>query len=120
MKGKLRRITVNSQVFLWRIVPLDAEHVAVRIWAPGQKAVPWVQVRYKYHNPWLYYGEIISASHHDSIRKVFQLAPITPRDVKDIILQAMAVSPDILNGDKVKKTQNYNWLHEGQRIAPSP
>jgi hypothetical protein len=60
MKAKLRKIDVAGERFNWRVVPLTANYVCLRIWAEGCKSKPWAEIRYRFDDPWLHFGEIIS------------------------------------------------------------
>ena len=84
MKSKIREIRVSNRTFLWRVVPTSPNYVCVRIWNKGEKRRPWLQVRCRFDDPWLHFGELISGD-PQSIKKYFRLDPITPRLVQEFI-----------------------------------
>lgn len=95
MKVNLRRINIDKEDFLWNIsVDEDAangDYILLKVWIPGRKQHPWIIVRYKYNNPWLFYGEIISATTSEEQKRIkdnFQMDPLKPRKVAEIIHSA--------------------------------
>lgn len=60
-----------------------------RIWIEGIKSAPWVEVNYSFHNLWYFYGEVITyQGTKEDLLKHFQLEPVTPKIVAEIIAQA--------------------------------
>jgi hypothetical protein len=87
MEKKIRSISVDNRKFAWRVV-LDEDcpenEVWLRLWRDGNKQL-WASVRCRFNNPWLFYGEILTAPEKAS--EVLQLNPLTPKQVAHIIRQ---------------------------------
>lgn len=83
MKNKLRKIVVNSERYQWRIKSIDPNYVCLKVWVDGKKQRPAIQVRYRFDNPWIYFGEIISAK--VPLENIFQFNPVSPKMVARII-----------------------------------
>ncbi|PHI32076.1 hypothetical protein [Budvicia aquatica] len=92
MKNKLRKIHVDDIDFFWRVVwdddAANGDFLFLRVWIAGHKAKPWITVHYQYHNPWFFYGEIITTP--EPMRQThFQLNALMPKQVAEIIRAAM-------------------------------
>lgn len=92
MKNKLRKIQVDGISFFWRVLwdsdAVNGDFLFLRVWIAGQKNQPWLTVHYQYHNPWHFYGEIITTPEAER-RTHFQLDAMMPKQVAQIIRQAM-------------------------------
>jgi hypothetical protein len=85
-----RKIVIGSTRYAWVVRRVDAQHLVLRVW-PGdrqRKAFP-LEVRLRFDDPWLNFGEILAAP-SASRADVFQLSPVTPRMVREAIEGAMA------------------------------
>jgi hypothetical protein len=106
MKSKIRNITVLNKHFVWNVKMISANFICLRIWIKGNKRIPWIQARYRFDDPWIHYGEIITMKNNPN--SVFQLRSITPETVKKIICNA-------IENDKIsyefKNTYNFELLN---------
>ena len=105
----MRRIQVENIDFFWSVTndkkAPERDYVFLRIWIVGQKKTPWVTVRYHFHNPWLFFGEIISIKiSKEKAANLFQFKPLTPQKIAEIIRLAM----DLLNEKYFDKLYNKN------------
>lgn len=87
MKSKLRKITVREITYLWNVKQIDPNYICLRVWANGVKSYPWFQLRYRFDDPWLNFGEIFSAGERG--RGVFKSIPVTPQHVVEAINQVI-------------------------------
>jgi hypothetical protein len=89
LKSNLRKIQVENQQFRWLVKPVSVEMVLIRIWIEGKKSAPWIEVNFSFHNLWYFYGEIIThQGAQEDLLKHFQLEPVKPKIVAEIIAQA--------------------------------
>ncbi|MCU0493807.1 MAG: hypothetical protein MUD01_19625 [Chloroflexaceae bacterium] len=88
---RLRRMTIGANRYLWRIQRLDAHYVMLRVWAESRprRLFP-LEVRLRYDDPWVNYGPIITIP-PERWQELFQLEPVTPRMVREIIEAALAM-----------------------------
>lgn len=112
MRMKLRRIHVDGCDFFWRVLwdpdAANGDYLFLRVWVAGRKAYPWLTVHYQFHNPWLFYGDIINAvtpEQQDRVRDYFQLKPLTPGKVAEIIRKATF----LLNEEYSDRRLDKNW-----------
>ncbi len=85
-----RKIVIDNTRYAWVVRRVDAQHLVLRVW-PGErtrKDFP-LEVRLRFDDPWLNFGEILVAP-PASRGDVFQLAPVTPRTVRETIEAAKA------------------------------
>lgn len=85
-----RKIVIGETRYAWVVRRIDAHHLVLRIW-PGErqrKDFP-LEVRLRFDDPWLNFGEIVAAV---AVQRgdAFQLAPVTPRMVRSTIEAAIA------------------------------
>ena len=86
---KPRKLHVDGVEYLWLVSQLDEGHVVLKAWyAEGSRRFRHVEVRVPFHDPWLNYGAIISAP-PEAVER-FQLQPLTPGRVAEIIRLAVA------------------------------
>lgn len=116
MKNKLRKIQVDGISFFWRVLwdsdAVNGDFLFLRVWIAGQKTQPWVTVHYQYHNPWFFYGEIITAPEAER-RTHFQLDAMMPRQVAQIIRLAMKWLEDNY-GDRLRiENEHFHVDREG-------
>lgn len=96
-RGQLRQIIINNQNYYWNVSYLDEHRVVLKVWAKDRKARDKpLQVRIPFSDPWLNFGEIINTPPQQR-DQVFQLTPITPKQVRSIILAALAYGWQPLN-----------------------
>ncbi|AKJ43054.1 Uncharacterised protein [Pragia fontium] len=92
MKNKLRKIQVDDISFFWRVLwdqdAANGDFLFLRVWIAGHKVKPWITVHYQYHNPWFFYGEIITTPESER-QSHFQLNALMPKQVAGIIRSAM-------------------------------
>lgn len=90
----VRRITVNSIDYVWRVQRLDPQMVVLRVWLRGRarRDAP-LEVQIRYDDPWLNFGPIITAP-PEQVHTIFQLAPITPGQVRTMIEAALTAGWD--------------------------
>lgn len=90
MAAHLRRISIGAAVYLWRIQRVDERYVMLRVWAVSRRRRDFpLELRLRFDDPWLNYGPILTASPEQRAAH-FQLNPITPANVRQIILAALA------------------------------
>lgn len=88
MKKKYRTISVDGCRYTWAVRALDPHYVSLRVWSANDRRRPWSQVRFRFDDPWLHYGELLTAHHaglDELVAQHFVLAPITPDRVADVI-----------------------------------
>lgn len=68
-------------------------------------------VRYRFDNPWLHFGELLHAK-PEQIKKHFQLKPIQPSLIAQIIIKAYNLNP--IKVEKIKKTLHYQCDINGE------
>lgn len=107
MKKKLRHIIVGDIKFNWRVVPLDDEHITLRVWLDGVKKYPWFNLKYPYRDPWLNLSEIVAASggHHDFGDDSI-LQGITPGKIATIIENVLAAQG---KPSEISRTVELEW-----------
>jgi hypothetical protein len=119
MKTKLRKICVNDTNFLWNVVrdddALAYEFVSLRIWIPGQKAHPWVTIHYRYHDHWLFCGKIVTATFEEA-RKYFQLEPVTPKKVSELIAMSMKQLKEKYADSSINQNVHFNLSDHGDLV----
>ena len=113
MKKKTRQIVVDGQTYIWGVTEISFNQVCLKVWSPEEK-IPWLLVRYRFDDPWLQYGPIITAT-PEQREKHFQLQPMQPKRVAEIIKQALQYSQDV--GDTVKRTLHFH-CHLNGEIEP--
>jgi hypothetical protein len=86
MKAKLRKIKVDDQTFLWRIVRVSQASVCLRVWIDGRK-MPWLEVICRFDDPWLSFPE--SASLDSASANSLQFEPLRPKQIAEIIRQVV-------------------------------
>lgn len=122
MKTILRKIIVQGQEFKWAIkhssdiwlalpdANFQEDHVFIRIWVVNQKTKPWVEIKYKFNNPWRYYGEIITYSGDiKDLQKKYQFDPVTPGLVAGMIESVLKQSS---LPEKVISTQCFSYKNK--------
>ena len=57
MKKKLRQIKVDGHDYLWTGRYIDPNHVRIKIWKAGVKHPVWIDVTYRFDDPWLCTGQ---------------------------------------------------------------
>lgn len=112
MKKKTRKIEVESHTFQWRVVPIDANHICLRIWKAGQTRIPWTQVRCRFDDPWLHFGEIITGD-PERIKQSFHLGPIKPSLVRELILRVLQESG---GPDPIEDAGYFAWNGNGELV----
>lgn len=112
---KIRNILVKGHEFKWMVKEGWPDYVFIRIWLAGQKSMPWAEIKYKYHDLWKYYGEIISASPEkkNSLYEGFQTTPVTPGLVAKIIDILMETFSPL---EKVRSTKCF--LYGTESLTP--
>ena len=113
MKKKTRQIVVDGQTYIWGVTEISFNQVCLKVWFPEEK-IPWLLVRYRFDDPWLQYGPIIAAT-PEQREKHFQLQPMQPKRVAEIIKQARQYSQDV--GDTVKRNLHFH-CHLNGEIEP--
>jgi len=83
MKSKIRGIVVQGASFNWNVKSLDSNFICLRIWIDGIKSKPWIQIRYRYDDPWIHFGELVTGG--KKAQEVFKMKPIKPKLVAEII-----------------------------------
>lgn len=80
-----RGIHVDGRDYRWTVRHRDAAHVDVRVWLdrPGGPYRQLVATR-RFDDPWLHYGVLLGAP-PERIAEVFQLEPVKPALVADLI-----------------------------------
>ena len=112
MKTKIRSIEVESHTFRWRVAPIDSNYICLRIWKTDQRRIPWTQVRCRFDDPWLHFGEIISGD-PERIKKYFQLNPIKPGLVRELILRIVQKSGW---SDQIENVGNFELNVKGDLV----
>lgn len=85
----LRRLSIESTHYLWRIRRLDEQYVMLKVWTESRSRRDFpLEVRLRFDDPWLNLGTIITAP-PERVQEVFQLTPITPVIVREIIEAAI-------------------------------
>ena len=84
MKSKIRKITVKGFDFNWSVKETDWDRVLLRIWISEVKKCPWITIHHEFYNPWNLIG-----LYDRKAKKNFDLNPVTPKTVADIILLAL-------------------------------
>lgn len=96
-KKPLRRIVIGTTAYLWLVRRLDASYVMLRVWAAARNRRDFpLEVRLRYDDPWLNFGEIITAT-PEQRKAAFQLVPLTPALVRQIIDAAIRSGWNPLN-----------------------
>lgn len=120
MKNKLRKIQIDGMHFFWRVLwdpdAANGDFLFLRIWIAGHKARPWVTVHYQYHSPWLFYGDIIAATTAQQRKKAgdyFQLKPLMPGQVAEIIRSAMVLLEEKYSNKLIIEDAYFNVDREG-------
>jgi hypothetical protein len=86
--GNLRKIAIDGVVYRWRVQTLDPQHVLLHVvLATDRGNRSPLEVRIRFDDPWLNYGLLITAT-SQQIQQNFALEPVTPRQVRAIILSA--------------------------------
>lgn len=83
MKSKIRKIVVQGKTYVWNVKQIDPNYICLRIWANAVKSIPWLQFRYRFDDPWLHFGELITGG--SRAREVLALEPLKPKSVAEII-----------------------------------
>lgn len=104
MKKNIRKINVRGQVYTWMISSIDPNFICLKIWLGDTKSIPWIMVRYRFDDPWLHYGELLHGT-PERIEKYFQLTPIKPSLIAQIIINAYNIAP--IKAEKIKKILHY-------------
>lgn len=81
---KIRKILVDNQEYCWTVAQIDTIHACLKIWLSVSGGNPWLAVKYRFDNPWIGFGEVISP-HPEQIAKYLRLCPVQPRLVAQII-----------------------------------
>ena len=89
MENKLRNITVNNHKYKWSIRMLDENYVYLKIWDANIKKTPWIQVSYRFDDPWLNFQEMAHAHASEEERNVYQTKPMTPSIISKVIQNAV-------------------------------
>jgi hypothetical protein len=95
MKNKLRKIHVENSNVVWLADWNDCipEYLNLRIWIDGKKNKPWITIHYRFHDKYTIYPELLIAQsnkeYNEKAMKYFQLKPMTPKIVSDIIIFIM-------------------------------
>lgn len=71
----------------------------------SSKQVTWLQIKYRFDNPWIHFGEIIAAT-PEQIEKYLQLSPVQPRLVAQIIKKVQKNYPT----ESTNSPQTLNFL----------
>ncbi|WP_157476067.1 hypothetical protein [Lysobacter sp. Root690] len=81
-KARPRLMTIGAAKYLWLIRPINPNHVVLKVWSKqgGRKDFP-LEVRFRFDDPWLNYGPIITAP-SERRHEFFELAPVTPKLVR--------------------------------------
>ena len=116
MKKQLRKIVVTDSTYQWLVSPIDPNFVSLKIWHPNNSAEPWAVVRYQFDDPWLHYGELVQARSEEQTTH-FQLSPIRPSTVADIIQKILQVAP--LSYNSALETQYFEYDPRGT-LTPLP
>ncbi|NEO88218.1 MAG: hypothetical protein F6J87_28765 [Spirulina sp. SIO3F2] len=117
MKSKIRKIVVENLDFKWNVKHLSPDYIALRLWFQENRALPWAQVRVRFDNPWLHYGELlVCVDRGIDVQNVFQLEPMTPKRVRSIIQQIID-----LNGQPTtfRNSLNYALADDGALVPTS-
>lgn len=87
-KQRVRRIVVDGALYRWRVRNIDPHWISVRIWSDGER-VPFADVRLRFDDPWLLYGEMIVVANHapERFEELFANEPVGPGRVADLIRQ---------------------------------
>src|SRR5215472_3182795 len=86
--GNLRKIAIDGVAYRWRVQTLDPQYVLLRVvLATDRGNRSPLEVRIRFDDPWLNYGLLITAS-PQQIQQNFALEPVTPHQVRAIILSA--------------------------------
>lgn len=124
MKNRLRKITVGDVNFLWIIgygdgrigwqsSQINDDSIILKLWVEGYKKTPWINIKYRHHNFWTYFGDLVAASKDEETQKranaYFNFKPLTPQNVKEIIDQAMLFFTDRYGDKLFNKNANENF-----------
>lgn len=113
MKKKTRQLTIDGQTYIWGVSQISFNHVCLKVWFPEVKT-PWLLVRYRFDDPWLQYGPIITATPEQRDQH-FQLQPMQPKHVAEVIRRACQYSQDA--SGTVERTLHFH-CHLNGEIAP--
>ncbi len=84
-KGELRRLTVDHDQFLWRVIQIDRHWLRVKVWSAsyGSKNNSF-EVRVRFDDYWDNLQEIVSTP-TEQLADKFALEPVTPRRIRNWI-----------------------------------
>ncbi len=91
MKVK-RKITISDAAYGYAVRRLDGDgpgYVHIGIWLLEPRGGQKLNVRVRFDDPWINYGPIITCPDKERIREVFELNPVTPGEIRRIILAAL-------------------------------
>ncbi|MDX9722412.1 MAG: hypothetical protein RBU37_16830 [Myxococcota bacterium] len=110
-KRKLRCIVVDDREYLWSVKPIDANYILVRLWRVGEGKQVLANVRIRFDDPWVHYGELITARTEEAqaaVAKHFVLEPLRPKDVSVLIRQLELLAPNV---------GHFEWSRSGGLVA---
>ncbi|BAZ07762.1 hypothetical protein [Calothrix sp. NIES-3974] len=82
--AKIRKILVDNQEYCWTVVQFDTNHAYLKICLSPSGENPWLAVKYRFDNPWIGFGEVVSPN-PEQIAKYLRLCPVQPRLIAQII-----------------------------------
>ncbi|MEM7553709.1 MAG: hypothetical protein AAF378_06350 [Cyanobacteria bacterium P01_A01_bin.84] len=106
MKKKIRKILVDNREYFWIVSPIDQNYIYLKVWFSGRKTIPWIKVKYRFDDPWLNYGLLITCN-SEQIAQNFQLNPVQPKLVARIIREIYELYST--QSDRFRKTLNYEY-----------
>ncbi|TDR14635.1 hypothetical protein C8D91_2943 [Marinicella litoralis] len=53
MKSKIRKITVESNQYIWAVSEKEWHTVTIKVWVEGHKRNHWFEVLKKFDDPWI-------------------------------------------------------------------
>ena len=116
MKKKVRKIVVAEKEYTWLVSKIDPNHVRLKVWKGKSTSIPWFQVHYRFDDPWLNFGEIVSV-YSKYVMQHFQLKPIQPKLVAIFIADVAKQVPKRAKQKRI--SLNFKCEHDGELVAIS-
>lgn len=113
MKKKIRKISTNGREYYWLVSRLDRNYVCLKVWLSQTEKIPWIEVKYRFDDPWIHFVELIKGD-SQKVREYFQLVPVRPKLVAQIIERVNTL--DLDRTERSKKTL-YIDLEQTQLIS---
>ncbi len=75
MKAKVRKITVDTEKYVWAVTEVDWHTVNLKVWVEGNKRMPWFEVKKKFDEPWINFSELTKSELKSDLDST---TPVTP------------------------------------------